>query len=136
MHPQSTHILLHTELYWNNEHCISYYVWFDVRGFENITNLFTFMWLQILREEADKASSTGWVISKIVWNKDAATINKMMDIAPNLWGNFMSIRPVCMDKRNITIPSVIPIGSRIILKSINSTYSHGKMLMFVCHSIK
>ena len=45
---------------------------------------YTLIWLQIFLEDADKANSTGWVISKIVWNKEAATINRMIDIAPNL----------------------------------------------------
>ena len=44
----------------------------------------TLIWLQIFLEDADKANSTGWVISKIVWNKEAATINRIIDIAPNL----------------------------------------------------
>ena len=44
-------------------------------------------WLQMFLDEAESANKTGCVISNTVWKRDAATIKRIIDIAPNLKKN-------------------------------------------------
>ena len=73
----------------------------------------TLRWLQTFLEDADNESRTGCVISSTVWNNEAATMKRMIDMAPKRWGRPMSIRPVCKLSKNMTNPSVKPLLSAV-----------------------
>ena len=50
-----------------------------------------------------------WTIEKITPNSTLLSLTILY-----LWGNFMSISPVCIDKRNMTMPSVIPDKTAVL----------------------
>ena len=50
-----------------------------------------------------------WTIEKITPKSALLSLTILY-----LWGNFMSISPVCIDKRNMTMPSVIPDKTAVL----------------------